>query len=501
MLIPAASADGAHIGRNISWADTTGLSYGGGIIFHVERITASETTSPPCDNGFSNPLCDITHAELRVFNVLAPCTSDLATPCLAGVWVEDASGKWVAGEYLGEQPILGSRYIFTAQPALELAAARSANFYRFPGVSHDQGDVFQVNPVMDRTINHGVLQDPTSLSTSIRPVVKQADPGDKSTCLTPDFGEGAGFQCWQLAAQTQLQRFKVALRLPKLPQGWVTGRLLNPAISFEDLGNSQKQPAEVTIIGGQLPSPTLQHNYWNDIAESKATWDKLFPVFGLPWTLNYSAGPALGPTNMNQFLDAVKIDPTLDTANSIQTKWDADLSWQTNGSAAGCPTGKFLGYVGSNSLTYASSIPTFDQSEGTLVYKVASPHSLPTGQDFTGVYELLLDENYARCLWSLGTIPITASISVLNADGTTKVATTVIGITGGMIHFEAVGFTFSETDIIAKIARPPAKGPTHPVQTPTKKLIPKKTIKCIRKKPLKIITGSNPKCPTAFKKR
>jgi hypothetical protein len=496
LLGGTAVADASHINRDILWTDTTGLAYEGGLAFYG----GSNNSLTPCDRGFNNPLCNITQAKLQVINVLPPCETDLSSPCLEGVWVDDGSGNWVSGEYIGDQSQTGGLYTFSAQPAYDLAASRNANFYRFPGVTHGQGDLFQVDPLMNRGIDQGIPQDPTSLSVSIRPVYKQPSPGDPTVCIEPNWGFSGGYDCWQVATESQTQRFKVVLRLPKLPQGWVTGRLLGPEISFEDLGPGQKQRARITLIGGQLATPMLHRDYWNDLPDSKATWDRLNPVFGLPWSFNFSAGPVLGPTSINQFLGAVKIDPTLDVADGVQAKWVADFNWQSHSKVNGCPSGKFLGYVGSNALTYASSVPTFDPVEGALVYKIASPHSLPGGKEFAGVYELLVDENYARCLWGLGTIPIQASVSVVNADGTTKVATTVIGISGGMVHFEAAGFTFSETSIIAKITRPPAAPKSSPPPATTNP-ITRKLITCVKGKFVKKVISTNPKCPTGFKKK
>jgi hypothetical protein len=107
--------------------------------------------------------------------------------------------------------------------------------------------------------------------------------------------------------------------------------------------------------------------------------------------------------------------------------------------------------------------------------------------------------DYARCLYGFTNAPVAASISILSADGTSQIATTVLGERDGWLYLSANNFTFSSPTLKVKLtqASAPKAPPSAPVQTGASK----KTISCIKGKVVKKVTGANPKCPTGYKKK
>ena len=117
---------------------------------------------------------------------------------------------------------------------------------------------------------------------------------------------------------------------------------------------------------------------------------------------------------------------------------------------------------------------------------MASAHLLPNGEVFQGTYKLLIQSALARCLYGFTSAPISASISIINSDGTSTIATTALSERNGYISLAAQGFTFSNPTLRVKL---------------TQKKSQVYTITCIKGKASKKVTAVKPKCPTGFKKK
>jgi hypothetical protein len=166
-------------------------------------------------------------------------------------------------------------------------------------------------------------------------------------------------------------------------------------------------------------------------------------------------------------------------------------------------SGNMAGLVTTNSLTYMAGPPTFDKETQSLVYKVASPHFEANGSVASGSYDLSMRGDIARCLYGFSNAPIKAEISITSDDGEKKVATTIVNEKNGWLYLSAKGFTVSSPTIHVKLSQEKVATPTPsatPVATVTvaKKSV---TITCVKGKTTKKVSGTNPKCPTGYKKK
>ena len=127
-----------------------------------------------------------------------------------------------------------------------------------------------------------------------------------------------------------------------------------------------------------------------------------------------------------------------------------------------------------------------NKSSQTLEYKVAAPHLTSSGEVFRGTYNLAIRSEIARCIYKFTSAPVSGTISVINSDGSTTVATTALGEKNGWIYLSANGFTFSSPIIKIKLT-----------QVSNKKLSPT-SIACYRGNKIKNIKGINPKCPKGY---
>ncbi|NBP91554.1 MAG: hypothetical protein EBU43_04285 [Actinobacteria bacterium] len=508
-LSDVASADQVGSLNRQMWFADSNNAFDGGLV-----MVNSNNSSSPCDGAFTNTKCSPTTADLNVYNTLGLCDSTVSTPCIENVFARTDTSDWIRGVSSGERTPSWSLYSFPAKPEYELAAARRNNLFTFAGIKSDHGNLFEVTPILIRGIKKGVLQKPNALSMTIHAVYQDASeaaPGtyrseaksggdvtkEETRCIDSAIYTD---KCWKYDNNPSTNEFKVVLRLPVAPSGWLTGRLFNPDVKYEDVAGAASQPFRLTISGSPVPTPKLSKQYFYDVPAERASWEKVAKIFDLPWTLNYSAGPGLGPTNINEFTSAVKADSDLDIATGLVDKWLLNASWGGvyTGPLGSCTQKGFLGFVGSNALTYASELPVFDARVGTLNYQVASPHYMPTGKEFTGLYSMVLDQKYSRCIWKLGEGSISATVSVLSETGQAKIATSSVKMDDNFVRFQATGFTFSKPTLQVKLTqvKPVSATPSKNASAPKSS-----TITCIKGRTIKKVTAVNPKCPVGYTKK
>jgi hypothetical protein len=195
-----------------------------------------------------------------------------------------------------------------------------------------------------------------------------------------------------------------------------------------------------------------------------------------------------------------------DKATALPSFWSVrTLSGNEMTGASKCfsDDSKITGIVTTNSTQYSAGPPAFNKSEGTLDYKVASPHFGTTGDVFKGSYDLVMRSEVARCVYGFSKAPIQATLAITSADGSPQLATTLIGERNNWLYLSAKNFEFSAPTITAKLSQ---EAPA-PVVTPTPEatiapVVPKKkTITCVKGKTTKKITSTNPKCPSGYKKK
>jgi hypothetical protein len=189
-----------------------------------------------------------------------------------------------------------------------------------------------------------------------------------------------------------------------------------------------------------------------------------------------------------------------------------------------CNSEKFYsGLLASNAVGTNPRAPIWDPSTKELSYSVASPHLKANGSTNTGFYEISIDQRLAECLWSKDALKYQATVNVVSLDGVQKISTVNVAIRDGFITFRATGFTYSANKIKVKMGtqntglnldseipdfvvgedqlistgqQPNSTATPKTEQPKVKKL----TITCIKGKVSKKVTGTNPKCPSGYKK-
>jgi hypothetical protein len=179
-----------------------------------------------------------------------------------------------------------------------------------------------------------------------------------------------------------------------------------------------------------------------------------------------------------------------DASTGTTTMWNLSTTNSGNGSSCLQSSNKVLGVVTTNAMGYDGSAPSFEDQ--TLSYHVSGMHYLADGKALTeGTYDLVMRSDVARCLYGFTSAPISATVSVIDADGQTKTAVTVVNEKEGWLKMAAYGFTFSNPTLKVKMSQEKAVEPT-----PVAKRI---TISCVKGKVTKKVTAVSPKCPAGYK--
>ncbi|MEI7722826.1 MAG: hypothetical protein WCI86_03735, partial [Actinomycetota bacterium] len=308
-------------------------------------------------------------------------------------------------------------------------------------------------------------------------------------------------------------KFRVTARLSSEPAAWLHGRMVDPKISIQKIDGDA---VKLIVEAGSTKVPVLyQGNFWNNLsAAGKEFWtfckisgDNCGTIAAADETgaMNYSADEeksyksslminygTIALYALNTFAKLVG-----DKANAVPSTWSFHaLSANEMAKSSACISdGKGLkGIVTTNSTTYSEGPPTF--IKGNLEYSVASPHFAPDGiTPLKGSYNLVMRSDIARCFYNFTSAPISATISIVNTDGSSQVATTVVNENSGWLSLAANGFTYSNPTVKVKLSQA-KKTTTSPSPEPSAAPIVSKmtSITCVKGKTTKKVTAVSPTC-------
>jgi hypothetical protein len=466
---------------------------------------------------------------------LTPCANSAEVDCIAGITTKNLTTGVVSNSFT-PRPELTESFdaAVKGDPRIGLPNGGNPLVVSIPGAAHSAGDLYLVKSDFYThrdagTSNRFVLD---QLTNSIYPVTVETGqfvPGgpnlDPMFYLGKQIGPGtntmdsslSGFitddRCLMATRTTCIKSqpfpanysFGISLNMSKGFNGWLYGRMANPEVSVTAAasGSSVKveilaEPVKVPIVFGWTKNsdltPELRERYEKDrgggLYAGASRQDPFESVSILKGHSNKY--DALG---IDEFLSWL---PFLgDKAVAMPSQWSfqtLNLNSDTAAELSKCTASvnSLAGLVFTNASVFSSGAPAFNKSEGTLDYKVASPHTKPDGTLTTGSYDLVLNSSVARCLYGFSKAPIGATVSVLSSDGQAQVATTVVNEKNGFFRMGAYGFGFSSPTIKMKITQAGsiAKAGTAKI-----------TITCVNGKKAKKVTAVKPVCPAGFKKK
>jgi hypothetical protein len=305
-------------------------------------------------------------------------------------------------------------------------------------------------------------------------------------------------------------RAALTLRMGNEMTGWLYGRLKDIKVDVTPLDNKFNK---ITIEGAPVAAPGAYGVIKKSELKNYPAIDARVRLgsndFGYNELVNTPGTRGLGYSPVGNFTDFAAFEPILKTMPGAKAQWLIQSGASANGyqpqvtSQCFNDKTKLLGIVTTNALIYENGAPEF--KNGTLNYKVAGLHHLADGVTLTrGTYDLAIRSETARCVYGFSDAPFQASISVVGADGQEQtIATESIreDAKREWLFLSAQNFTFSSPVIKVKLTQEKKLTKSTTTTSAAGKKSPTKSITCVKGKVVRKVAGSNPKCPTGFKKR
>ena len=454
---------------------------------------------------------------------LPPCSDIEKVNCISGITAISSDGKETTGTYQKYFPVK-TENDYVGDSNRNLPNGTEPSVWTIPGVTNGGGsDSYLIRFQVDGSSRNGEKFNADTFRVSLFPITTKTGPytlGKMTDKNHPsDACKNDHFQCGRLGSQhggndvtlsaacvsfdigfcalrqafPAGYRFRISANLGNSPTGWFHGRFYNPEISLSTNGNVTNlsvtaDPVIVPAVGTYIKQSAMP-------SDMKAFYQKIPPggAFGRLSANGISnlisAPEPSAPRVFDEY--AIWNDLFKNQASASQSEWSfRTLQLGPGDGACINDNSKLVGVVSTNAMMYSGGAPAFNRSEGSLDYKVGSPHLDSKGQVFKGTYDLQLRSDVARCLYKFSSAPIKATISISSDNGDSNIATTVVSEdkNTGWLHMSAANFTFSNPIVKVKITQDGAK--PLPVI---------KNITCIKGKTTKVVTTST--CPAGFKKK
>ena len=403
--------------------------------------------------------------DVRVqYFLKAPVCGNQTRNCISQVSAVGPDGATVRGEFVRYKDSEELFVLPNSRIGNPLGAA--PGIWKLPGVKNSLGsDLYEVDLHMENGLADfrngrmisGYNLTGRTFSTQIKAVQNEkGDTGGEQAFLPLDY------------------EFAITAILPKSSSSWYAGRLAGPSVNYKKVDQTYNQ---ITISGKPVTIPT----FTPQIKRSEAT-PELLEVFHFcrGWEPScigwYTQG--MGKTNfLEPFRPLMK-----DKASANQTLWAMRTAYPGFSGAERffqcAPQDRAAGISTTNAMIFTGTIPQY--KGGFFSYDVAGLHYEPDGATkFLGQYEMAMDEQLARCMFGFPRTPLSATVNVINRDGTKAIATTLVGTKNGQLRLSAYNFTFSRKTIQVQLR---AKGHTT----------------CVRGDTVRFVKGT--RCPGGFKK-
>jgi hypothetical protein len=507
--------------------------------------TGKVTNIAICNTG-KEPGCEFSvYAMYRA--VLPACIDAADTNCLSEITAVDATGKSLKVNTLSTFPTL--RYEdFAGDLTQGVPRGSGAVLVSIPEAPHAGGDnyLMKLTVTSNRTPQSGGVYGVPSISASMMAVkiVEGKFQGNRTETNTASYLRASGIsvrgftdlapgeqpdpryqacimsstkQCALPYGLPQDISFGFSARFSFYLTGWLHGRMRDASIKLETKSDKESlltvsaRPIKVPVLDvvksvDDLPDSLITHFASLDWAGETLRYPLATSVQGT--RVDSSEKTRTGLKNLsfkfiNTRFDSYSMKDFLqwlpiagDKAAALPTQWRVStMTDRGSGVVQEClnQTNTLAGLVTTNATMYLDGPPTYDPSQGSLDYKVASTHYEADGKtEFKGSYELLMSSSVARCIYKFTSAPVKASVTVTSENGEPNVATVVVNEKNNWLTLAAYNFTFSSPTVSVKLTQDaPA------VVTPPKPVI--KKITCVKGKVTKKIVAT--KCPAGYKKK
>ena len=458
------------------------------------------------------------YTSVKAFNAfLKPCEEANIEVCIESVESRFGSGNWYsahvlpdAGHQIAEMPTIDQ----SGNPVSYKYSTFDGDLTKFlpPGGNPRlwKSDDSNLTGAFLRVIAdvHGFQgKESSGLALQVKAVTNKQDSqgcnsvGGKWNTYT-EGKPSSGFCDLTLKIPSDLE-FRIKLKFKGFEdpiKGWFTSTILNPSVDFTN--------GVLTITGG----PTAHANFVSDpvpFTEYCQIYTSQNPQYPCPYNGKYSF-----PNGTQSLLSREWGQSAMPFAKYFQQQslgeqnlWLFESTFQTpfntmfHNQIFGCKLNKpIFGVISTDAALYTIADLKWNSLDKSFEYSVYSPHLNSSGATNKGFFSLLVDRAVANCLWNTNLTSAKAVLSVNYEDGTSEVATSILGKDDNWVSFQNSGFHYSKPRFLAKLDL--TEKPKEPI-TATEKpnQISKSTLVCVKGKIIRKVSGVNPKCPAGFKKK
>jgi hypothetical protein len=528
VIDPKTERLGLVLTENMELSSMTSVIYG--------RTTRSDVDWRICKT-ITDSVCTAAN-QIMVIQYFALCAQDSDINCIEEVWARDKAGQRIEGNYVRHLPASGNTD-FPGEPAMNLPASKGNSFVmKIPGLTHlGKTDDYLVALRNMTFLEKSAGELASKYKVNVQGLIGAVTPfeimtGDyRPITVMEGYGSDGGLRiapngdtcfaseqgiCAAIRGFPSDVRYGMSIRLSEKLIGWFHGRITSPTIATNFDGSSYRvsieaSPVRVASLDFIVPAAGVSQEI-KDILFNGEEWGVTGNLQGVKVTTGLDEDRA--QTLMQLFTPHFE-----DKSTRTNEYWTfKTLGDFRNDAVRRCTdgTGDLAGVVSTNALLYSAGPPSYNADEGTLDYRVSSPHYESNGSEAVGTYDLLLRSDLARCIYGFTEAPIKATLEVIASDGTSRVATTSINERDGWLVMSAGGFGFSSPIVRARLTQeepvpvaspspsstpsPTATAESAPQATPTIVKVTKKAITCIKGEKKKRVQAAKPKCPKGWKK-
>ena len=503
--------------------DSAGTSLLTAVSFKDDKTPIDDWRETICDSA-QDPKCLLADRNFRAVAIFSPCTEVIVVNCIESLIATKADGSKVMGKVTR---MWNMDTGYKGDPARGIPDGGRATSWELPGTNPGGSETYIVVAGTGGWASTlGGPKDKASMGqlfAKIQPVkevtgnyespkmqiVKRGQTGESiggglttlRGCVMNETGSCAIRSAFPLDVTYAL---KMRFGQPVSP--WLRGRMIDPSVTTEDLagGNSA-----ITISGKAMLTPEVGgYIKWS---EAPSDFSKLYPAgtggigtspnaFTTQDLANRVLRTQPGSSGVEALKEFQRWIPLLqDRPNAMKSYWGLKaLKDQPTGIMETCAKNSFAGLVTTNAAVYSDGAPTWNQNEQSLNYTVGAPHFDTEGKVISGIYNLALRSDVARCLYKFSSAPVSANIEVSSDDGTPNIATTILNERNGWVNLIAAGFHYSVPKVKVTLTQEGSENKV--VTTNPKATAIVKSISCVKGKLKKTVRGTSPKCPTGYKK-
>lgn len=441
-----------------------------------------------------------------IYYALPPCTATIKIGCIAAVEYLQQNNVWktavlskrelpnrngevaVSGRMAsGEIISMSEINVWPANSESHTPAAGTASYWHFPGAEHGGGDEYLVRANVaginsaEATWANGKVQ---------RYLEMGVFPFD-------------GLTEYQFPADLKI---RVRLNLGNVLNdlwGWFHGRVISPDVLMSL--NSALGVLEISGAPSFTPMGLTETKKIKELSpnlnifscDNQPGTNICPPKSGIKW---FSTD---GNSDISFFSAFEKEFKEISTVGVRSEWWIETTRWPNDVLIENCsaPQGGFAGIVTTNSTMYNAAPPTWDASDKSFVFQVASPHRGMDGKLNQGYYSLVLPLALAECRWGKDLAQAKAVVSIISDDGASQVAIATFKISENLLIFNVSGFNYSTPKIKISLATNSQVKVEEKVASKPAAIAIKKTIICKKGSKEKKITAISPKCPSGYKKK